>query len=114
MPWVAPLIARPPALGSVADRPAPDRSKRCSGRVLTTGYRVTSRCFHHDPSGHCLVDTVADVGFSVVSLGFLLFGPQKERGDNFTSFLLEADGILIKASIVRESRGFLSPYVSPY
>jgi len=48
---------------------------------------------------------VADVGFSVVSLGFLLFGPQKERGDNFTSFLLEAGGILIKASIVRASRG---------
>lgn len=48
-----------------------------------------------DPSGHCLVDTVADVGFSIVSLGFLVFGPGKDRGDNFQALLLDAGGILI-------------------
>lgn len=50
---------------------------------------------HADPSGHCVIDTVADVGLSLVSLGYLIFGPEKERGENFGSFLLDVGGVFI-------------------
>ena len=48
-----------------------------------------------DPSGHCLLDTVADVGFVVFDLLTLAFGPPKDRGSNAEALGLDAAGILI-------------------
>lgn len=62
---------------------------------------------HSDPSGHCVIDVVADVGFSAFSLGQVVFGPEKERGENFGYFLLDVGGIFIPcgAGIGTVSRG---------
>lgn len=48
-----------------------------------------------DPVGRCGIDVIADVAFSVFSLGTVIFGPDKERGENFGYFLLDAGGIFI-------------------
>lgn len=48
-----------------------------------------------DPSGECGIDLVADVGFSLFSLGQLIFGPEKQRGENFGYMMLDVGGIFI-------------------
>jgi hypothetical protein len=54
-----------------------------------------------------VVDVVADVGFSAFSLGQVVFGPEKERGENFGFFLLDVGGVFIPcgAGIGTISRG---------
>jgi RHS repeat-associated protein len=48
-----------------------------------------------DPSGHCGLDLIADLGFSFVSLGQLVFGPEKERAQNFGYLALDVGGIFL-------------------
>jgi RHS repeat-associated protein len=48
-----------------------------------------------DPSGHCGIDLIADLGFSLFSMGQVIFGPDKERGENFGYLLLDVGGIFI-------------------
>jgi RHS repeat-associated protein len=48
-----------------------------------------------DPTGRCGIDLIADVGFSAFSLGQVIFGPEKERAENFSYLLLDVGGIFI-------------------
>lgn len=48
-----------------------------------------------DPSGHCGVDTVFDVAFVGYDILQILFGPERERDENWTSLALDAGSTLI-------------------
>ena len=48
-----------------------------------------------DPSGRCGIDLIADIGFSLFSLGQVIFGPEKERAENLGYLALDVGGVII-------------------
>lgn len=58
-------------------------------------YATNNPTRYADPSGHCGIDIVADIGFSALSLGQLIFGPEKEQGDNLIALGLDLGGFFI-------------------
>lgn len=66
-------------------------SLNCCAHVANNSLRSS------DPSGMCGVDIAPDVLFSLISLGFVALGGDKDRDANWQNFLPDASGAAVHA-----------------
>lgn len=74
------FVSRDTWTGNLANSTSQNRYSYVGGNPTT----------HVDPSGHCFVDTFADIAFVGYDLLSLAFGPSKDRADNWLAFGADA------------------------
>lgn len=84
-----------PGMGRFASRDTWPGSDAVPQSLNRFGYVTSNPVTHADPSGHCLVDTAADLVFIAFDLVNLAFGPAKEREANLSYLGLDAAGALV-------------------
>jgi RHS repeat-associated protein len=75
-----------PTLGRFLSRDSWPGSSSAPQTLDRYTYVADNPTTRSDPSGHCFVDTIADVGFLAWDVISLASGPPKERETNLTAF----------------------------
>ena len=84
-----------PSIGLFTSRDPWPGSAAAPGTLNRYAYVDGNPTTRSDPSGHCGVDVIVDVGFIIFDLGSLAFGPPKDREGNLLALGADVGGAAI-------------------